>query len=353
MLNQNSKKKIVAFLIIFTIGTTALQINQFFGNVYAQSNLWYVGKGVKPDSYYTYQIQNADVNQGQPFTMTLYFKDYNATGKYWVVPTYVVNNGQVLNGTLHLSDLDMTALGSSNVSSDFAPYRGGYATSLDWLSAFVPKPGQSLTSAYWGKIAAIGGNQIAPGGTAKVTTPAGTFDTTVITWHKGVDNNIYINANMPFPVKAQTYADVTTGNPPIQYAYTLQAAGTGQPPIPKSQIEIPKPPLTLGTETGAYTIQLLWEPTVIKAGQDTKFGLVITDSSGQPALNSVYSLQISDKNDKVIGNVDNQNARDGTGQSTFKFPTAGPYHIKVTVQSASTVGSDLFVETATFTVVAS
>jgi hypothetical protein len=81
--------------------------------------------------------------------------------------------------------------------------------------------------------------------------------------------------------------------------------------------------------------------------------LVITDSSGQPALNSVYSLQISDKNDKVIGNVDNQNARDGTGQSTFKFPTAGPYHIKVTVQSASTVGSDLFVETATFTVVAS
>ncbi|MGN6623236.1 MAG: hypothetical protein ACTHKK_03760, partial [Candidatus Nitrosocosmicus sp.] len=103
----------------------------------------------------------------------------------------------------------------------------------------------------------------------------------------------------------------------------------------------------------AYSIQLLWEPTVIKAGQDTKFGLVITDSSGNPALNSVYSLQFSDQNDKVVGKVDNQNARDGTGQSTFKFPSPGPYHVKVTVQSASTVGSDLFVESATFGVVAS
>ena len=353
MLKQNSQKKIIAFLLIFTIGTAALQINQFFGNVYAQSNIWYVGKGVKPDSYYTYEIRNADVNQGQPFTMTLYFKDYNATGKYWNVPTYVVNNGQVVNGTLHLSDLDMTALGSSNVSSAMAPYRGGYATSLDWLSAFVPKPGQSLTSAYWGKIAAIGGQQIAPGGAAKVTTPAGTFDTTVITWHKGVDNNIYVAANMPFPIKAQTYADVTTGNPPIQYSYELQAAGTGQPPTPKSQLEVPKPPLTLRTETGAYTIQLLWEPTVIKAGQDTKFGLAITDSSGNPALNSVYGLHITDQNNKIVGNVDNQNARDGTGQSTFKFPSPGPYNIQVTVQSATTAGSDLFVESATFGVVAS
>lgn len=352
MLNQNSKKKMIAFLFVFIIGTMALQINTFFGNVYAQSNVWYVGKGVQPNTYYTYQIQNADVNQGQSYTMTLYFKNYNATGKYWIVPSFVVYKGQVFNGTLHLSDLDMTALGSSNVSSDFATYRGGYATSLDWLSAFVPKPGQSLTSPYWGKIAAIGGQQISPTGTAKVTTPAGTFDTTVVSWHKGVDNNIYIAPNLPFPVKAQTYADVTTGNPPTQYSFELQATGTGQPAIPKSQLEIPKPPLTLSTETGTYTIQLLWEPTLIKAGQDTKFGVIISDSSGHPALNSVYGFNISDKDGKVVGTVPNQNAGDGTGQSTFKFPSPGVYHIQVTVQSAATAGEDMFVESATFTVVA-
>ena len=150
---------------------------------------------------------------------------------------------------------------------------------------------------------------------AKITTPAGTFDTTIIQYHKGKDNNIYVNSNMPFPVQAQTYADVTTGNPPIQYEYKLQATGTGQPPIPKSQLEIPKPPLKLATETGKYNVQLLWEPVLIKAGQDTKLALIFTDASGNFALNSVYSLQISDKDDKPVGNVDNQNAQDGTGTS--------------------------------------
>ena len=353
MLSNKFNKQIIAFLLIFILGTMALQINQFVGIVHGQSNEWYVGKGVKPNTYYTYEVQSADTNQGQPFTMTIYFKNYNDTGKYWVAPTFVVYNGQVFNGTFHLSDLDMTALGSSNVSSTMAPYRGAYATSLDWLSAFVPKPGQSLSAAYWGKIASIGGSQIAPAGTAKITTPAGTFDTTIIQYHKGVDNNIYVNSNMPFPIKAQTYADVTTGNPPIQYAYTLQATGTGQPPIPKSQMEIPKPPLTLTTETGKYHVQLLWEPAVIKAGQDTKLGLIFTDASNNYALNSVYSLQISDQNDKPVGNVDNQNAQDGIGQSTFKFPSPGLYHVKVTVQSASSVGSDLFVESVIFNLVAS
>jgi len=110
--------------------------------------------------------------------------------------------------------------------------------------------------------------------------------------------------------------------------------------------------LTLSTETGKFNVKLLWDPVVIKAGQDTKLGLLITDSSGNLATNSVYSLQISDKDDKPVGNVDNQNARDGTGQSTFKFPSPGPYNVKVTVQSASSVGSDLFTESVVFNLVA-
>ena len=56
MLNKKSENKIIAFFLIFTLGTMILQINQFIGIVNAQSNAWYVGKGVKPDTYYTYQI---------------------------------------------------------------------------------------------------------------------------------------------------------------------------------------------------------------------------------------------------------------------------------------------------------
>ena len=96
----------------------------------AQGDSWYVGKGAKPDTYYTYQIQNFDTNQGRPFLMTIYLKDYNDTGKYWVAPVFVVDQGQVYNGTFHLSDLDMAALGSSVVSTDMAEYRAAYSNSL-------------------------------------------------------------------------------------------------------------------------------------------------------------------------------------------------------------------------------
>ena len=52
----------------------------------------------------------------------------------------------------------------------------------------------------------------------------------VIRYQTRVDNNIWIAPNLPYPVKAQTFADVTSGIPPIQYAFDLQATGQGQPP---------------------------------------------------------------------------------------------------------------------------
>lgn len=201
---------------------------------YAQNNNWYVGKGAQENTYYTYNVQHYDTKQGRPFLMTIYFKEFNEREQYWVAPVFVIDQGKVINGTFHLSSLDLSVLGSSDIPDEMAPYRSAYSRSLHWLASFVPKPGQSLTAPYWGKIASIGGSAIAPSGSAKVQVPAGTFDTTVISWHKGVDNNIWINPNIPYPVKAETFADVTTGTPPIQYTFELQAVGQGQPPLPKS-----------------------------------------------------------------------------------------------------------------------
>lgn len=353
MRKKTTAYKTIVFFLIAMLGISAIQINQLVGPAFAQANIWYVGKGVKPNTYYTYEIQNADINQGQPFLMTIYFKEFNATGKYWVAPTFVMDRGQVFNGTFHLSDLDLTALGSSPIPKEMEKYRAAYATSLTWLSAFVPKPGQSLTSPYWGKIAAIGGSQIAPTGTAKVTEPAGTFDTTTVSWHKGVDNYIYVHKDLPYPVKALTFADVTTGNPPIQYKFDLQAVGTGQPAIPKSQLEIPKPPLTLQTPRGTYYIQLLWDPVQIKAGQDTHFGLIFTDAAHNLVPRVSYEFKVTDQSKKVEGDLQRQHALDGTGQLTFKFPTPGPKNIQITVQTAGSEDLGLFVESATFGVVVS
>ena len=251
---SNSKKKVFA-LTILSISMSVALISTlisviYSGSVYGQGgDNWYVGKGAKPNMYVTYKIQSHDTNQGQPFTMTIYFKEFNDTGHYWVAPVYVNDQGKIINGTFNLSDLDLTALGTSQIPPTMSPYRSAYTSSLEWLSAFVPKPGQSLSSPNWGKIASIGGSPIGPGGQEKITVPAGTFDTKVISWHKGVDNKIWLNKDMPYPIKAQTFADTTTTNPPLQYAFELQATGQGQPPVPKSVLEIPKPPLTTTDST--------------------------------------------------------------------------------------------------------
>ena len=318
----------------------------------AQGDSWYVGKGAKPDTFYTYQIQNFDTNQGRPFLMTIYLKDYNDTGKYWVAPVFVVDQGQVYNGTFHLSDLDMAALGSSVVSTDMAEYRAAYSNSLQWLSSYVPKPGQSLSAPNWGKIAAIGGSPISPVGAAEVTTPAGTFNTVDVSWKYGPTNHIWVEPNMPFPVKAQTFAAVTTGNAPVQYQFELQSTGSGEPAPPKAVEEIPKPPLTLQTGRATYSIQLLWEPDPIAAGSETKLGLVFSDSFGSTISRVTYDLEIAAENGTVIEELPRQRADEGTGLIPFTFPAPGPYDVKVTITSVEGVPTGEFVESATFRVVA-
>jgi hypothetical protein len=313
-----------------------------------QSDMWYVGKGAKENTYYTYKIQDGETNQGQPFIMTIYFKDYNEAGKYWIAPVFVVDRGKVLNGTFHLSDLDLTALGSSDIPSEMSPYRSAYANTLQWLESFVPKPGQSLSAVNWGKIASIGGSPVNPGGAAKVTVPAGTFDTTLISYHKGVDNRIWVNRNLPFPVKAETYADVTTGNPPIQYAYDLQATGEGQPPAPQSQIEIPKPPLKIQTARGTYIIQLLWSPEAIRVGQPVEFGTIFTNAAGNLLSDVRYGFKVTEPDGTVLKDLRNQRADDGTGVQKLTFQRDGPKDVEVTVEAVGGNPMGEFVESSTF-----
>jgi hypothetical protein len=345
-----SLRSVIFALILFSILSIYLQSSGVVANA-QQGDSWYVGKGAKENTYFTYKIEDHDTNQGQPFTMTVYFKDYNETGKYWVAPVFVVDRGKVLNGTFHLSDLDLTALGSSEIPPEMSPYRSAYANTIQWLESFVPKPGQSLSAVNWGKIGSIGGSPVNPGGAAKVTTPAGTFDTTLISYHKGVDNNIWINSNLPYPVKAETFADVTSTNPPIQYRYDLQASGQGQPPAPQSQIEIPKPPLKIQTARGTYIIQLLWVPEVIQVGQPVDFGIIFTDAADKLRQEVRYGFKITESDGTVLTDLKNQKADDGTGKQRFTFEKEGPKDIDVTVEAVGGSPMGDFVEESTFGIV--
>ncbi|HEU4824744.1 MAG TPA: hypothetical protein VFS97_15075 [Nitrososphaeraceae archaeon] len=338
----------ITAVILFSLLSLSIHISGGLRADAQQSNMWYVGKGAKENTYYTYKIQDGDTNQGQPFIMTIYFKDYNEAGKYWVAPVFIVDRGKVLNGTFHLSDLDLTALGSSDIPSEMSPYRSAYANTLQWLESFVPKPGQSLSAVNWGKIASIGGSPVNPSGAAKVTVPAGTFDTTLISYHKGVDNRIWVNRDLPFPVKAETYADVTTGNPPIQYAYDLQATGEGQPPAPQSQIEIPKPPLKIQTARGTYIIQLLWSPEAIRVGQPVEFGTIFTNAAGNLLSDVRYGFKVTEPGGTVLKDLRNQRADDGTGVQKLTFERDGPKDVEVTVEAVGGNPMGEFVESSTF-----
>ena len=339
---------LVALLIITAVMTNVAIGSLGIRSAYAaDDNNWYLGKGAKPNMYVTYKISEHDTNEGQPFEMTIWFKQQDKTGN-WVAPVFVVDQGRVVNSTFKLSALDLTALGTSGISKEMSPYRNAYANSLQWLAAFVPKPGQSLSAAYWGKIAAIGGSAIAPSGTAKITVPAGTFDTNVISWHKGVDNHIWINKDLPYPVKAQTFADVTTGIAPIQYTFDLLAIGQGQPKIPKTEIEIPKPPLTLQTGRGTYYIQLFWEPKSIEPAKDTKFGIIFMDNARSKIQDVSYSFVITDSNGTVLKDIKDQKAPDGKGTQIVKFDKSGPVDVLVSIDAVGGGTTGDFVENAKF-----
>ncbi len=340
-------------LLTFALFSTVLIVSPtILNNAFAQEDgRWYVGDGAKKDMYVTYKVQEHDTNAGRPFEMTIYFKEFNETGKYWIAPTFVVDQGRVYNGTLHLSDLDLTALGTSQIPAEMTKYRSGYASSLKWLSSFVSKPGQSLTAQNWGKIASIGGSPIAPTGKASITTPAGTFDTTTILYHKGVDNTIWIMDGFPYPIKAQTFADTTTGNPPIQYAFELLATGQGQPAQPEGQEQIPVPPLEQRTERGTYIISLTWEPVKITPGNNTKFGMIFYDDKKNLVTGVGYNFAIVDGTGQLFFAKDNQLAPDGTAIQNVAFQNPGPMTVKVLITTAGSGAVSNFVESGQFDIV--
>jgi hypothetical protein len=246
----------------------------------------------------------------------------------------------------------MSVLGKgSQISKEMTPYISGYKDSLIWLSAYVPKPGQSLTAASWGKIASIGGSEIKPSGTEKVTVRGGTFDTTKIVYHKSVDNVIWVANEFPYPIKALTYADITTGNPPVQYQFELLATGTGKPPTVTSVTEIPKPPLEQTTATGAYFIDLNWSPAEIKPGTDTTFDISFSDNAHRPIDSVSYNFKVTDSKGNVVSDLKNQFTSGSSGQQKVSFKDGGAAKISILINAVGSRDPGSFVESADFNIV--
>lgn len=346
--------RILAFtlvaLLVFGVSSIALS-----GSAFAQADdLWYPGEGVEQDMYVKYKIQHLFTNDGREFELTLYFQEQDQDGD-WIVPAFVVDQGRVTTGTFKLAENMAYLAGASQVPDDMQEYVGAYSSTLHWLDASTTKSNpKSLKQTSWGKLGCIGCEDIKPRGEAQVTVPAGTYTTTIVGWHYGQsDSQIWILNEFPFPVKALTYAAVTTGSPPVEMAYELLETGMGKPEPPTSSEVVPTPPLSKTTGTGAYQIAIDWEPATIEPGQTVRFSISLADNTGFPLERANYDFTVKDSEGNVIQEFPSQNAdaESGTGTHEVQLDSAGPVTVTVIINSISGQGTGQFTEKADFNVV--
>ncbi len=307
---KDRHSKVNVLVISVLISTAILTLHtQLSSKAFAQDNNWYVGEGVTKDTYVKYRISHFDTNNGREFEMMIYFKEQDDKG------------------------------------------RSAYANSLQWLAAYVAKPGQSLSAGSWGKIGSIGGSEIKPTGNQELSIPAfpEPVDTKKVEYYKANRySTMYILNEFPYPVMAKTYVDVTTGSPPIQFQFILTETGKGEPEIPQATVLEVTPPLLQRTERGDYYIQLDWTPITISAGEETTFTIDILDKDQFPANQASYNLLITSANNTSLLDLKNQLAREGTNSHTMTFEQPGVINVKVKVNSVQGVESGLFIEEAEF-----
>jgi hypothetical protein len=289
--------------------------------------------------------------------MTMWFKEQQDGD--WIVPTYVEFEGRVIQGTMKLSNSMGYLAGGSQIPADMNTFIGGYQNSLHWLDAYttISKP-QSLKAPSWGKIATIGGSEIKPIGTEKVSfqgaqdvCQADSCDSTLVSWHKGVDNKIWIINEFPFPVKATTFVEDATGATETQFKFELLKVGRGQPNIVATG-DVPKPPLKRITPTGKYVVTLDWEPEEIQQGSNVNFGVAFADKTGFPLQDVRYDFIVKDATGKVIADLKNQRSEIGGPEiHPIKVNSSGTIRTEVVITAVKSQPSGQTIESADFNVV--
>ena len=212
-----------------------------------------------------------------------------------------------------------------------------------------------MNAVTWGKLACIGCGTLDPDGTEKVTAAGHVYDTKILVNHLGqTDSKIWVSNELPYPVKAQAYAAVTTGQPPIQYSYDLIQTGTGAPRLPSTTSNIPHPPLTQATGRGTYQISVNWSPEVIHPGNATLFTIAFTDSKGVPQSSVNFDFKVTDSTNgtviKELRNLFTGDANSKTVNATYN--RAGPLTITITINSVQGIDMGAFIESADFNIVA-
>lgn len=190
---------------------------------------WYLGEGLEQGDYFSYRLCHVDYKECTEFELDLWIAGEKqvSTETKWVAKTVVYDGNKIAKGEMELGKFAPEPTGGS---PELGPYRSAFKTSVAWLSSFATSPEaggigggpKEFRAVSWGKIGNIGGEQVRPYQLDKVQTPAGQFDSVIISWKTGgYRSNVWVVDDFPFPVKAETYTHVAEGIPPLEYRFVL------------------------------------------------------------------------------------------------------------------------------------
>ncbi|HMK32919.1 MAG TPA: hypothetical protein VK431_04770 [Nitrosopumilaceae archaeon] len=224
------RKHVILMIFAFLLVTPAIM-----QSVNAAGPSWYPGKGLKQGDYFSYNVCWTDWHNCAPLQMNFWIKNETSDGTGWNVLFMAIDGSNVQKGIMTIGKITPDPTSSDpNISNYAAVYR----STVSWLDAFSTKlDPKTFDVPAWGRTGSVGGQSVGPLNQEKVTVGAGTFNTWVLGWHKGIDNKIWVDPNIAFPVKALVYVDVTTGFPPPDY--TLELLKTGNSPTEPTIMQAP------------------------------------------------------------------------------------------------------------------
>jgi len=248
----------------------------------AHATTWYPGEGLKQGDYFRYDVCWIDWNNCTPLEIDFWVKDQTSDGSGWNLEFLAIDGALVQKGNVTIA---MTTPDPTYSDPNVSDYASIYKNTIAWLDSCASRDTpKDFNLPAWCRNGGVGGAPLVPQGQADITVHAGSYKTWMIGWHKGEnDNTIWVVPSLPFPVKAQIFADVTTPPAPPQYTFELLQTGNsstepdfikrvstgtiiGNPncPVPDMQNDAVHDSTT--TDSGSATIEYRYSPSVPHQG---------------------------------------------------------------------------------------
>lgn len=337
---------------------------QFQGGGVNKPGTWHVGEGLKQGDLFSYSLCHIHYKDCTPFRIDFWVESDQQVGTetQWKFRVVVYDGGQVHRGTMNVGQIAPEPTGST---PNLIPYSAAFKSSIAWLSAYATgdttsttgKGPKSFNMPSWGRIGNIGGEQIIPTAEERIATPAGIFDTVLISWKTGGHTSrIWIVDDFPFPVKANTLAHVATGVPPQEYKFELLSysenvtadpfAGIVDTGIIREDLDCEKnyslTPVLKNTNTNTMIVDLRYGPSQPKLGCDLELIINFKRSVNQEEFENEIHYDILVVEQTPAGLSPVRSIADEENRKTL-FTTSGQVRRSIEVKESGPTTYAIFV----------